>query len=423
MAFYIVFFYFLCVTLQLPILGIKMDKALTENRFKQVMIPAALMGVITNIGLAWLFSYIEAFDVILSPIICTVLFIVYFFLLKTDKLTSKQISLIVAYTVVIEIFIHSYCLGWGMGFYYYMFLLPLIFLLNSDWKNWMIVFFNSSIAVLSVLLWCFVYGKDSICPVPESVESYVNLFNLTASALVIIVIMIYFSRTINRKDEALIKANFELEEQNKEIIGQHKNLEILLKEIHHRVKNNLQIISSLMSLEHGNVKNEEVGIILNESRRRVEAIALIHHKLYQDKQFNKVDFKSYLEEIISAQEMMYPQVDCIVESPKAVLSLDIAVPLGLIISEMVTNSMKHAFVGIENPQLKMILSKSAEDNFDLTVQDNGVGLPDDFDVENPKSLGIEIITALTGQINGELECINNEVNGATFRLTFQDKLT
>lgn len=399
-----------------------MNKLLVNNRFKQVMIPAVLMGVITNIYLACLFAYIEAFNVVVSPVISAFLFLIYFILLKKDKLTSKQISLIVAYTVVVEIFIHSYYLGWGMGFYYYMFLLPVIFLMNSKWKNWMMIFFNSSIAVACVLLWFIVYGRDSVYPVPEAMKSLVGLVNLTATASVIFVIMIYFSRTINRKDEALMRANIELGLQNKEIVGQHKSLEILLKEIHHRVKNNLQIISSLMSLERNTVENKEVVKILNKSRRRVEAIALIHQKLYQDKSFNRVDFKSYLDEIMGIQHTINPNVICSVEASNVVLSLDVAVPLGLIISEMLTNSIKHGFKNIKNPKLHIVLTRNSE-NFQLLVEDNGVGLSEDFSLDQPESLGLEIITALTGQIGGSIEYFNNPKGGASFKLSFKDQLS
>jgi two-component sensor histidine kinase len=157
-----------------------------------------------------------------------------------------------------------------MGFYNY------IFLLNSDWKSWMTLFFNVSIAILSLFLWFFLSEKEPVYTIPEKVSSLVSLFNIVAAAFVMFIIMIYFSRIINSKDEALIKANLVLEKKNNEIVGQHKELEILLKEVQHRVKNNMQIISSLISLEYGNIENEEAIKALSETRRRIEAIAVIH---------------------------------------------------------------------------------------------------------------------------------------------------
>ncbi|MGB0887264.1 MAG: sensor histidine kinase [Vicingaceae bacterium] len=396
-----------------------MSENIAENRFKQVMVPSLLMGTLTNVYLTILFVYLNAIDVVISPAISTILFLAYFFLLQTKKLTPKQISLVVSCTVVLEVAIHSYYLGLVMGFYYYLFLLPIVFFLNSNWKTWMVIFFNSSIVFFSVGIWFFIHDRTPIYVVDKDVEGYVNFINVAATAGITFFIMMYFSRTINKKDEDLIIANLELETRNKEIIGQHKNLELLLKEIHHRVKNNLQIISSLISLERGNVENEEVVRILNESRRRVEAIALIHQKLYQDKQFNRVDFKSYLEEIMRSQQDLNPHIIFKVEATEVVMSLDVAVPLGLIISEMITNSVKHAFEGIEEPTLFAKLSEE-EDAFTLLVEDNGVGLTKDFSLEYPESLGLEIITALTDQIDGTIECFNNTASGASFKLTFKD---
>ena len=397
-----------------------MKHNILDNRFKQVLLPTILMGLVTNISLAVLFFLINAYTLVLSPFVGAFLFLIYFIFLKRDVITAKQASLIVAYSTVIEVFIHSYYLGWDMGFYCYMFLLPVIFLLNSNWKKWMTIFFNLSISVLSVLLWFLTYGETAVYDVSENTVSNVGIFNITVSALVIYVVMGYFSRTVNSKDEALLDANRDLESKNKEIVGQHKKLEVLLKEVHHRVKNNLQIISSLMSLEQGNIDNEEAETILSESRRRVEAIALIHQKLYQDSDFSRVDVKSYLKEIIENQKIMNPQVSCSVVSVDIELSLDIAVPLGLIISEMITNSMKHGFKEIENPELSAEIVKTTE-GYELLVKDNGVGLSDNFDINQTESLGLEIITILTEQIGGTIDCFNNERGGASFKLNFKDQ--
>lgn len=391
-----------------------------ENRFKEVMIPTVLIGIITNVLLMILFIAIETFYVALSPAIWALLFIVYFQLLKKEMFTSKQVSFIVAYTVVLEVFIHSYFLGWSMGFYYYLFLFPAIFLLNSDWKKLQVIFFNLSIAILSLLLWLFLYEKKAIYPVPEFVTALVGLFNLIASILVMFIVMLCFSITINRKNEALIHVNLVLENNNKEILGQHEQIEVLLKEVHHRVKNNLQIISSLISLEFGNIKSEEARKVLNESRRRIEAIALIHQKLHRDSSFNKVNIRHYIEDIMAIQQEIKPTVHYVVRSPNLVVDLDTAVPLGLIISEVVTYSLTHNFNKVDAPSLEVVLSIH-KGSVGLIVKDNGVGLPDDFDLNNPDSLGLEIVTALTAQIDGEIEVFNNKYKGACFKIKFEHK--
>lgn len=382
------------------------------------MFPALFMGLLTNIYIISILIILNAYNALFSPIIGSIIFLGCFILLRSKKITAKQTFLIVAYIVVIEIYTHIHFLGWNSGFYYYMFLLPIVFLLNSTWKTWMIFFFNGSI-VLMIGLLLFLYHDDGgFYLISNEAATNLNLLNLAGTGVVVFFIMISFSRTIHKKDEALIVANSELEQRNQEISKQHKHLQILVKEIHHRVKNNLQIISSLMSLQRKSVEDQEVVAVLNESRRRIEAIALIHQKLYQNNNVDQVDFRSYLVEIMDSTQIVSPHVKCSVQSDDATLSLDIAVPLGLIISELITNSIKHAFKGTNAPELNITLLKK-QDNFELIVHDNGIGLPDDFKFDGQMSLGIEIITALIEQIDGRIEYHNN--NGAQFEIFFQGK--
>ena len=118
---------------------------------------------------------------------------------------------------------------------------------------------------------------------------------------------------------------------------------------------------------------------------------------------------------------MSPDLDCLLDSPKILLDLDIAVSLGLIVSEMITNALKHAYDNVDNPELKVLLLKSGND-FELLFSDNGCCLSEDFNLDNPESLGLEIITALTLQIDGEIECFNNEKEGASFKILLKNKL-
>lgn len=360
---------------------------------------------------------IDAYGLLFSPIIAALIFSICFILLKKNRLNPKKTFFIAAYTTAFEVLIHTKFLGWDSGFYYFLFLLPMVFLLYSSWKTWVIVFFNSTIILLLAGLLILYYNGNAIYALSIEAQANINLCNLIGTGIVVLVIMIYFSRTINKKDEALVNANVELERQNNEILEQRNHLQILLKEIHHRVKNNLQIISSLMSLQAGKEEDERLTLFLNESKRRVEAIALIHEKLYQDDKVNRVDFNTYLEDLLNSQKVINPRVECILNSKDVTLNLDTAVPLGLIISEMFANSIKHAFPNIEDPKLSVELLDSNE-GFELIIQDNGIGLPKDFNLSTPSSLGFEIINALTSQINGSLKYSNE--NGAKFHIYFKE---
>ena len=208
----------------------------------------------------------------------------------------------------------------------------------------------------------------------------------------------------------------------KEIINKslHEK-EILLKEIHHRVKNNLQIISSLLNLQSNRIENDEISVLLNESKNRIQAIALVHDKLYRSNDFTSINFKEYLLEILNYQKNIYikPNQELKIESncEDVHLNLDVAVPLGLIASELITNAFKHGFKNISQPLINLELKRINQNQVVLIVSDNGGGLPTDFDINTSTTLGMELITALTEQINGSVDFKNE--NGTHFSVTFK----
>jgi len=388
-----------------------------NNRYRLVLIPSLLSGVGTNLYILIVLLLSGAANSIWSPIIGTLIFSLALYNLKTHSKNVKLIFLIIALTVSLEIVYHTYILGWNFGFFYYFILLPAVFLLNTSWKLWVVFAFNTLLIFTVIVTFYFFSKVPGVHASNLDFSNIIYFVNASGTGMILFFILVYFSRTVYKKDQELVQANQELEKQNSEIIAQHEYSKILLQEIHHRVKNNLQIISSLMSLQSRSVENKEANKVLTESRRRVEAIALIHQKLYQDNNNNLVDFKSYLEEILASQKILTPNLDCQLKSDAITLSLDTAVPLGLIVSEIITNSVKHAFPGIEKPVLEINLTKNGDD-FQLIVSDNGVGLPEDFEIESSSSLGSEIIVALVSQINAEINCKNNP--GAEYTIQFQD---
>lgn len=336
------------------------------------------------------------------------------------KLSTKQAFFLGAFIVIAEVVIHTFCFGWDAGFYFFLFLLPLVFLLESDWKINVIILFN--LVVFSSTIGMNYLLKDAalLNLLSENELLIVAYANGVFTGLVALVIMIYSSRTLNKRDQLLFEIISDLETSNEEIAKQHDQKEVLLKEIHHRVKNNLQIISSLLSLQSRNIEDENISGVLNESRSRVEAIALIHKKLYQDELGgNSVDFKSYLEDFIIKQRAINPRIKFHLSAEELVLHLDIAVPLGLIVSELITNSVKHAFQGIDTPRLTLELVQLGQ-KFELWVRDNGIGLPKDFDMyEGDMGLGSDIVIALTEQIDSEISYYN--IKGASFKILFQNR--
>ena len=198
-----------------------------------------------------------------------------------------------------------------------------------------------------------------------------------------------------------------------------KEKEVLLKEVNHRVKNNLQIISSLLNLQSRESLDEPAQKILQDSRDRIKAMALIHEKLYESENLSRIDFGDYLRSLASGMHESYGlgsrQIDLTIESVSTYMAIDTAIPCGLMVNELVSNAMKHAFPADHKGHINVSLS-CRKDRLILSVRDDGVGLPDDFSAHAPQTLGMKLIDALVSQLDGELK-ITNE-NGTQFEVTF-----
>jgi PAS domain S-box-containing protein len=196
--------------------------------------------------------------------------------------------------------------------------------------------------------------------------------------------------------------------------------ELLLKEVHHRVKNNLQVISGMFYLQAQYINDPDVLSILTDSQNRIESMALIHEKLYQSKNFAKVDLSTYIEDLsnhLFASYNLNPRHISLRQNVKdANLPLDAAIPCGLLVNELVSNALKHAFPDNRTGEIFIQLLKNDRDELELIVRDNGIGLPQKLNVENNNSLGLRLVRSLARQLKGKLEIYNDE--GAVFSLAF-----
>jgi len=223
-------------------------------------------------------------------------------------------------------------------------------------------------------------------------------------------LLIIAEKEIESRKNAENKIKLSLEEKN-----------ILLQEIHHRVKNNMQIISSLLNLQTRYVDDEEAVNVLKESQNRVRSMAMIHEKLYQSNDLSHINFVDYIQSLVSNLFYSYNiknlQIKSILEIDDIRLNMETAVPCGLIISEIVSNSLKYAFPNEMHGEILVSL-KSVEDGYELIISDNGVGLPEELDFDNNKSLGLILVKSLTEQIDGEITIHRN--HGTEFKIRFKE---
>lgn len=196
--------------------------------------------------------------------------------------------------------------------------------------------------------------------------------------------------------------------------------EILLKEIHHRVKNNMQIISSLLSLQSRYIRDPKDLELFMDSENRVRSMALVHEKLYQSKNLTRIDFESYIRELIAHLSHFYNinlnEIKINVDVKNIYLNIEEAIPCAQIINELISNSMKYAFQGKNSGQIDVLFYKNDIEKYVLVIKDNGIGLPDNFNLENSKSLGLQLVTALNGQLKGKIDL--DKTNGCSFTITF-----
>lgn len=202
-----------------------------------------------------------------------------------------------------------------------------------------------------------------------------------------------------------------------------KEKEIMLQEIHHRVKNNLQVIVSLMGLQIHLLKDLNAAEAIRQTQYRIESIAMIHEMLYTAKDLGNIDYSHYLERLIpsivsslyhSPQKIRFKK-----EIAKIYFNLDTAIPIGLIITELVTNSLKYGFKNQSNPLICIEMKEIATGNFILNYSDNGSGLSSEETLSKPSTLGLMLVKNLVKQLNGKIKITNQ--NGLHFNISFYQK--
>lgn len=202
--------------------------------------------------------------------------------------------------------------------------------------------------------------------------------------------------------------------------------EVLLNEVHHRVKNNLQLVCSLLNIQSSYITDPDALDKFRESQDRVNSMSLIHEKLYTSKDFTRIDFGDYMLSISNYLTAVYNispdkiQVNIDIEPDSGFLPLDTALPCGLIVNELLSNSFKYAFTGREKGNINIKMTRRLEEgksNYLLHIADDGNGLPDHFNIEECTTLGMQLVTTLVGQIDADLQVSSEK--GASFIIRFE----
>lgn len=251
---------------------------------------------------------------------------------------------------------------------------------------------------------------DSLKSQAQEARTRIILLSVVGVLLVILLLGLIVYRAYRQKKTAAVF----LEKQDAEKA-------VLLREIHHRVKNNLQIISSLLNLQTRTIKDDQAVKAIQESQSRVKSIALIHQKLYQTTDLSNIPIQEYIEQLTTNALHVFGSkeinMQISVQPSDLTFDVDTAVPFGLILNEFITNSFKHAFGEMNQGMVEIELEQMTPNSFSLKMKDNGIGLPHDFDVNKSNSLGFRLMKELSRQLKGDLNWTTE--NGTICQLAFE----
>jgi two-component sensor histidine kinase len=248
-----------------------------------------------------------------------------------------------------------------------------------------------------------------------------------SSSAVFSLVSVLFSIFIlgNTFGKSLLKTYNALYSSKKVMAIQVHEKENLLKEVHHRVKNNLQTVSSLLSLQSRNTDSGPMKGLLKGTQNRVIAMAMVHEMLYMRKDISHIEYKSYVQELseylIRSIKGIDNNVNLIIDIPDIKLGIDTAIPLGLLINESLTNALKYGIEGDEEGEINIKLQKDSEKEncYILEIGDNGIGFPETINYKNTKSLGLKLIHNLTRQLRGTIERDTSK-KGTNYIIKFQE---
>ena len=212
----------------------------------------------------------------------------------------------------------------------------------------------------------------------------------------------------------------ERKKEHKKVIEALKEKEVLLKEIHHRVKNNMQVISSILNLQSRHIKDKHALKMFEDSQDRIKSMVLVHEKLYESENLAGIDFAEYIRSMTSYLFSLYRIGQAIglnIDIKDVLLDVNTAIPCGLIINELISNSLKYAFPENIVGEICIQLFSDKDDKFTLIVKDNGIGFPKDLDFRETESLGMQLVIMLVEQLEGTIEL--DKTKGTTFTITFQ----
>ena len=314
-------------------------------------------------------------------------------------------------TVVANVYFDILYLGWESGFHYYILLLFPVYLIYSKWTLKENIIVPIVILGLYGLIYWYSLNFSPYHPMNKDLLQDMNMVNLVCSFLGAFVMMMYSNISIGMMEKKLHLKNDKLNKRNEE-------KEVLLKEIHHRVKNNLHVVNSILEVQSMELQDRKLKSYLQDAQRRIISMATIHEKMYGSESLKYICLKDYFSSLVDDLSVIYDaerKVNLKLDIEKIRLHMDVIAPLAFLINEIITNSYKHAFNNNLNPTI--FLSVEAKENrIFITVGDNGLGFDDENTGTGIQRLGVDLIESFSQELKANMYRENN--NGVIYRIDF-----
>jgi len=381
-----------------------------SSRFKFTIYTIGKLGFAIHFFLIFFFWIISVKEMAIYNIFSAAFFATMLYLIKKE-VNVKLIFFLTCFEVVLHAYLGTYYLGSECNFIFFIFILPSVFLLNPKWKVWESSLFFLSV-VLFYLLNIFLFKEhEAIYKLNEYLLFYIGISLILIVVFMIFLVVFYYSKLVATNDKTLRKLNKELTIKNEE-------KQLIIKEIHHRIKNNLQVVISLLRLQASKVEDESVVNMFKNTQKRIFSMALLHENLLQEYDLELVNahehFKYLTENLINSYAVD-KEIDVEINIENIDLGMQTLTPLGLIINEVITNSLKHAFNETKKGEISISMKKLKGEKYEIQISDNGSGY-----VNNKKSKGIgtRLVSILVKQLNGTLELLEHQ--GTAYKITFEE---
>lgn len=278
-----------------------------------------------------------------------------------------------------------------------------------------------------IIVTFFLSPENQVTSLKNIHKNFPLMWIIDTAPLVLGVISYIVGSEVNKSNNNHLNR---IENINKELVDKNVLLntlindkEILLKEVHHRVKNNLQVIISLLRLQSRYIEDANSKILFANCQYRIKSMALIHEMLYKSNGMTKINCGEYVDklikELITSMKGEQHNIDFKFNNPKIDISLDTAIPLGLLLNEVITNSLKYGIINESRGVVSIEITKLDENSFKALVGDDGVGFSNEINVKNTNSIGLKLIERLVFQLKGNIEKIQNK-KGTNYAITFQE---